>query len=64
MSSTRNGLHVKQLVEVREKCLSHFKYWSFSYKKRIDPLQEAFIHPPEPCEARFVMDGHVLFDYF
>ncbi len=25
-------------------------------------LQEAFIHPPEPCEARFIMDGCALFD--
>ncbi len=25
-------------------------------------LQEAFIHPPEPCEARFITDAHALFD--
>ncbi len=30
----------------------------------MDSLQEAFIHPPEPCEARFIMDEHTLFDYF
>ncbi len=30
----------------------------------MDSLQEAFIHPPEPCEARFIMDAHALFDYF
>ncbi len=30
----------------------------------MDSLQEAFIHPPEPCEARFIMDGCALFDYF
>ncbi len=28
----------------------------------MDSLQEAFIHPPEPCEACF-MDAHTLFDY-
>ncbi len=32
--------------------------------KRMDLLQEAFIHPPEPCEARFNMDGCALFDCF
>ncbi len=25
----------------------------------MDSLQEAFIHPPEPCEARFIM--HALY---
>uniref|UniRef100_A0A9J7ZFG7 Large ribosomal subunit protein uL23 n=1 Tax=Cyprinus carpio carpio TaxID=630221 RepID=A0A9J7ZFG7_CYPCA len=30
--------------------------------KCMDSLQEAFIHPPEPCEARFIMDAHALFD--
>ncbi len=28
----------------------------------MDSLQEAFIHPPEPCEARFIMDERALFD--
>ncbi len=28
----------------------------------MDSLQEAFIHPPELCEARFIMDA--LFDVF
>ncbi len=27
-------------------------------------LQEAFIHPPEQCEAHFNMDAHALFDVF
>ncbi len=30
----------------------------------MDSLQEAFIHPPEPCEARFITDARTLFDYF
>ncbi len=28
----------------------------------MNSLQEAFIHPPEPCEARFIMDERALFD--
>ncbi len=32
--------------------------------KCMDSLQEAFIHPPEPCEGCFIMDGCALFDYF
>ncbi len=27
----------------------------------MDSLQEAFIHPPEPCEARFITDALTLF---
>ncbi len=30
----------------------------------MDSLQEAFIHPPEPCEARFIIDARALFDVF
>ncbi len=30
----------------------------------MDSLQEAFIHPPEPCEARFFMDSRTLFYVF
>ncbi len=30
----------------------------------MDSLQEAFIHPPELCEARFIMDARALFDVF
>ncbi len=30
----------------------------------MDLLQEAFIHPLEPCEACFIMDAHTLFDFF
>ncbi len=28
----------------------------------MDSLQEAFIHAPEPCETRFIMDARTLFD--
>ncbi len=28
----------------------------------MDSLQEAFIHTPEPREARFILDAHTLFD--
>ncbi len=28
----------------------------------MDSLQEAFIHPPEPCEAHFITDARTLFD--
>ncbi len=30
----------------------------------MDSLQEAFIHAPELCEARFIMDALALFDVF
>ncbi len=32
-------------------------------QKRIDSLQEAYIHPPEPCDVRFIMDGHALLTF-
>ncbi len=30
----------------------------------MDSLQEAFIHPPELCEGRFIMDVCTLFHVF
>ncbi len=30
----------------------------------MDSLQEAFIHPPESCEGRFITDARTLFDVF
>ncbi len=33
-------------------------------KKRIDSLQEAFIHPLELCEAHFNSDARTLFHVF
>ncbi len=36
----------------------------FFLQKRMDSLQEAFIQPPEPCEAHFIMDARTLFDVF
>ncbi len=32
--------------------------------KRMDSLQGAFIHPPEPCEGRFITNVRTLFDVF
>ncbi len=36
----------------------------FLTKMHCIPLQEAFIHKPELCDACFNMDGCTLFDYF
>ncbi len=48
----RNGFHLWQIEEVRVKCLFHLKIWIFFFKKKkMDSLQEAFIHAPEPCEV-------------
>ncbi len=41
-----------------------FEIWIFFLQKRMDSLQEAFIHPPEPCEGRFITDACALFDVF
>jgi len=30
----------------------------------MDSLQEVFVHPPEPCETLFIMDGYTLFHFF
>ncbi len=39
-----------------------FEIWIFFLQKRMDSLQEAFIHAPEPCEAHFIMDACALFN--
>ncbi len=39
-----------------------FEIWIFFLRKCMDSLQEAFVYPPEPCEARFIMDARALFD--
>jgi len=39
-----------------------FEIWILFSQKRMDSLQEAFIHPREPCEARFITDVQSLFD--
>ncbi len=45
------------MAEVTQNCLYRFKYGFFFFlQKRMDSLQEAFIHPLELCEARFIMD--------
>ncbi len=36
-----------------------FEIWIL--QKRMDSQQEAFIHPPEPCEVSFLMDLRTLF---
>ncbi len=32
----------------------------YIFQKRMDSLQGAFIHPPEPCEGRFITDAHII----
>ncbi len=54
----RGFVKTKQKPEVREKCSLHLKIWMFFLQKCMDSLQEAFIYPPEPCEACFIMDAH------
>ncbi len=58
----RNGFRVPQSAEVRKVCL--FEIWIFILQKRMDSLKEAFIHPPEPSETRFIMDACTLFHVF
>ncbi len=41
-----------------------FEIWIFFLQKRMDSLQEVFIHPPGPCEARFITDVRTLFNGF
>ncbi len=41
-----------------------FEIWIFLLQKRMDLLQEAFIHTLEPCEACFIMDVRTLFHVF
>ncbi len=41
-----------------------FEIWICFLQKRMDSLQEAFIHSPEQCNALFIMDGCTLFDVF
>uniref|UniRef100_A0A672NZQ0 Solute carrier family 12 member 2-like n=1 Tax=Sinocyclocheilus grahami TaxID=75366 RepID=A0A672NZQ0_SINGR len=47
-----------------KKAFIMFEIWIFFLHKCMDSLQEAFIHPPEPCEARFITNAHALFDVF
>ncbi len=41
-----------------------FEMWIFFLQKHMDSLQEAIIHPPELCEAHFIIDVHGLFYVF
>ncbi len=36
----------------------------FSYKNVLTRYTDGFSSPLEPCEARFIMDGCALFDFF
>ncbi len=54
----------RKTVSWSEKKVITFEIWIFLLRKRMDSLQEAFIHPPEPCEARFIMDARTLFHVF
>ncbi len=55
------GYRLWQLDEVREMI---FEICIFFWQKRMDSQQEAFIHPSEPCEARFFMKSLTLFYVF
>ncbi len=37
-----------------------FEIWIFIFQKRMDSLQGAFIHPPEPCEGCFITNARTL----
>ncbi len=43
-----------------EKSIYNILNMDLFIQKCIDLLQEAFIHPLEPCEACFIMDAHAL----
>ncbi len=49
---------------LRKKVFITFEIWIFISQKCMDSLQEAFIHHPEPCEARFITDACTLFHVF
>ncbi len=56
---------IRQIAEVAQNCLYRFEnIFFFFLQKRIDSLQEAFIHPHCACEARFFMDSRTLFYVF
>ncbi len=41
-----------------------FEIWIFFLQKHMDLLREAFIRPPELCDARFITDTCTLFHVF
>ncbi len=59
----RNDFCVPQSAEVRIYLIT-FEIWIFILQNPMDSLQEAFIHPPELCETRFIMDARTLFHVF
>ncbi len=38
-----------------------FEIWIFIFQKRMDSLQGAIIHPPEPCKGRFITECILYF---
>ncbi len=60
-----DGFRIQQSAEVRKKVFITFEIWIFILQKRMDSLQEAFIHPPppEPCDD-FIKDARTLFHVF
>ncbi len=38
-----------------------FEIWIFIFQKRMDSLQRAIIHPPEPCKGRFITECILYF---
>ncbi len=48
-----------------KKVFIRFEIWIFIFQKRMDSLQEAFIHNfIQLCEAWFITDARTLFDVF
>ncbi len=54
MYTTVSGSYTKLFISVVNRDV-------FFLQKRIDLLREAFIHPPEPRDSHFNMDGGALF---
>ncbi len=59
----RNSFLVRHIAYVR-KVFIMLEIQIYFLQKCMVSLQEAFIHPLEPCEARFIEDGCTLFDFF
>ncbi len=63
VQKTSNKVRVS-IIKLKRKVFIMFGIWIFFLQKHMDSLQEAFVHAPEPCEARFIMDACILFDVF
>ncbi len=51
-------------VRCERKVFITFEIWILFLQKCMDSLQEAFIHGPELCESRFIMNVRALFNVF